>query len=194
MADLFFGAIGFDKFEPVAVRALAVLVDDDFDLVAILESLVEGSHLVIDQGSAGFIADLSVDGIGKIDGSRVFWQIKDIAIGREDKDTVLEDIEFDFINEFIRVFRLALDIDDILDPVWLLFVAAWLVLGFVMPMGGNTKQGFFVHFLGADLEFGRLVIRAKDGRMQALVAIGLGHGDVVFDAIGFRLPERVDDA
>ena len=65
------------------------------------------------------------------------------------------------------------------------------VVRFVEPVRGHTGFGDFVHVAGADLQLYRGAVGAKQGRMQRLVAIGLGDGDVVLEFAGEGLVEGV---
>lgn len=51
-----------------------------------------------------------------------------------------------------------------------------------------------MHLLGADLDFDPLALGPDDRGMQALVAVGLGHGNIVFEAARHGLPLRMDKA
>jgi hypothetical protein len=48
-----------------------------------------------------------------------------------------------------------------------------------------------MHRRRADLDFDRRAVGADQGRVQRLVAIGLGNGDVILELAGYRLIERV---
>ena len=48
-----------------------------------------------------------------------------------------------------------------------------------------------MHFLGAYLDFDAFAVRPDDRGVQALVAIGLGHGNIVLEAPVHRLPLRM---
>ncbi len=58
-------------------------------------------------------------------------------------------------------------------------------------MGGDANFGHDVHFLGADLRLDRHAVGAEQHRMQRLVAIGLGNGDVVLEPAHDRLVQAV---
>ena len=64
----------------------------------------------------------------------------------------------------------------------------------VEPVRRDAELGRLVHPLGAHLDLERLAVRSDDRRVQRLVAVGLRHRDVVLEAPGHRLPERVDHA
>lgn len=107
-ADLFFGAVGLDELEPVAVRAFAVLFGDDLHHVAVLQHLVQGGHLVVDQGADRLVADLGVYQVGVVDGRGLGREVEDVALGREDEDAVAEDVDFEIRDEIGGAFGLAL--------------------------------------------------------------------------------------
>ena len=64
----------------------------------------------------------------------------------------------------------------------------------VQPVRGHAVLGQTVHLLGADLDFDSLALGPDDRGMQALVAVGLGHGNIVFEAARHGLPLRMDKA
>src|SRR3569623_1376384 len=55
----------------------------------------------------------------------------------------------------------------------------------------NAKLRRRVHLARADLHLNYPAVARKHGGMEALVAGGLGEGDIVFNFIGERLPEVV---
>ena len=64
----------------------------------------------------------------------------------------------------------------------------------VEPVRGDAALGRAVHLARADLDLERLALRPDHRRVQRPVHVELGHGHVVLEAAGHRLPERVDDA
>ena len=64
----------------------------------------------------------------------------------------------------------------------------------VLPVGGNAVLGLLVHGAGAYLHLKGDALVADDGGVQALVAIGLGSGDIVLEAVGQRVVHIVDEA
>ena len=64
-------------------------------------------------------------------------------------------------------------------------------------MRRDTVFSHFVHFVGTDLHFDGVTVPLKldkHRRMQRLVQVGLGDGDVVLEAAGHRLPLCVNCA
>ena len=68
--------------------------------------------------------------------------------------------------------------------------AAFLVL----PVGGNAVLSLLVHFAGADLHLKGDALVPDDGGVQALVAVGLGGGNIVLEAVGQRVVHIMDEA
>ena len=54
----------------------------------------------------------------------------------------------------------------------------------VLPVGGNAILCLFIHLAGADLHLKGDALVADDGGVQALVAVGLGGGDIILKAVG----------
>ena len=61
-------------------------------------------------------------------------------------------------------------------------------------MGGNAVFGNVVHFPRTYLYFHGLSARADNRRMQRLVVVGLGHGNIVLEPVRQGLPQAVHDA
>ena len=93
-------------------------------------------------------------------------------------------------------------IERVLEPVDLVVQALGVVgLGgrrsarlFIQPVGGNAVLGLLVHLVGSNLNLERTGRGADNRRMERLVVIDLGHGDIVFKAAGHGVPQRVHRA
>ena len=64
----------------------------------------------------------------------------------------------------------------------------------VAPVGGDARLGPLVHLPGADLHLEGLALGPHHRRVQRLVEVELGHGDVVLEPALHRLPRGVDGA
>ena len=69
-----------------------------------------------------------------------------------------------------------------------------LVARLVQPVRRDAGLGDAMHVLRADLRFQRRAERAEQRRVQRLVAVGLGDGDIVLELAGNRLVQRVQNA
>ena len=58
-------------------------------------------------------------------------------------------------------------------------------------MGGNAVLGLLMHLVGSNLNLERTSRGADDRRVERLVVIDLGHGDIVFKATRHRVPQRM---
>ncbi len=106
-------------FHPVHVRALAGLVDEDLDHVPVAERVLEGDAFLVDLGGDGGVADVRMDGVGKVDAGAVFRQVDDIALRGENEDAVAEDVDlevFEGADVFLFVCQFLLDIGQFADP------------------------------------------------------------------------------
>ncbi|KAF5028715.1 hypothetical protein DSECCO2_656130 [anaerobic digester metagenome] len=142
-------------------------------------------------------ADGGMDEEGEVHGRAAFGQFLDFALGGEDVDLVLEEIEAQVGHEFARVLEFALPVHDLAQPgeaLDILGIELAFFAFFVFPVRGHTFFGEAVHFHGADLDFDALAVGSDDGGMQALVHVGLGHRNVVFEAPGHGFPEGVHEA
>jgi len=71
------------------------------------------------------------------------------------------------------------------------------VLLFVLlvgPVGHHAELGMLVHVPGADLRLEGLIFGSDHGRVQRLVQVALGGGDVIVELPGDVLPEPVHDS
>ena len=66
-----------------------------------------------------------------------------------------------------------------------------LAVTLVQPVRGDAVVGHGLHFPGAYLDFDGHPVHAHQHRVQGLVAIGLGDGDIVLELAGHRLIETV---
>ena len=60
--------------------------------------------------------------------------------------------------------------------------------------GMDAVLCLFIHLAGADLHLKGDALVADDGGVQALVAVGLGGGDIILEAVGQRVVHIVDEA
>ena len=56
-------------------------------------------------------------------------------------------------------------------------------------MGSNPRLGYLVHFLCSDLELHRGAVGTYNGRVQGLIAIRFGKGNVILEFSWHRLIE-----
>ena len=134
---------------------------------------------------------LGVDGVGEVDRRGAGRQRDDLALGREDVDLVLLQVELERLEELDRVVGLAVDVGDALEPRHLRGV---VLLGLVAPVGRDAVLGPVVHLRGPDLHLDRLAVQPDDRRVQRLVHVELGRVDVVLEAPVHRGPDGVDGA
>jgi len=99
------------------------------------------------------------------------------------------------VEQVAGIFAQALVFQQLADPcqtVVQLIVAFAALL--VLPVGGNAVLGLLVHFAGADLHLKGDALVPDDGGVQALVAVGLGGGDIILKAVGQRVVHIMDEA
>jgi hypothetical protein len=83
---------------------------------------------------------------------------------------------------------------ELADPGELLVVLAIAARAFlVAPVRGDARLGDLMHLVGPDLDLERLRLRTDDGRVQRLVHVRLGHGDVVVELPRDGTPQRMHD-
>ncbi len=180
--DRGFGSAGLGHVLPMGRGALT-LGGDDLDLLPVSQTRPQRHPPPVDKGTGALIADDGVDRVGKIDWRRTTWQAHHVALGREAENLVGEHIQFDMLQEFMRLVALLeprhqiaqpgkrIDRERILHPLAVL----------IGPMGGNAGLGHLVHLVGADLHLDPHRANAVDSRVNRPVAVGLGSRDVVLE-------------
>ena len=194
LADLLARLVGPDQRKPVSGWPVGGLGGDDLDDVAVVQPVVKRDQAVVDLGTNRSVADIGMNPVGKVERACSCRQILHVALGGEDEDLVLEEVELEPLHELRGVHHLALPIDQLSDPGELLVVPAVAARAFlVAPVRGDARLGDLVHMVGSDLNLERLGVGTDDRGVQALVHVRLGHGDVVVELPGYRTPEGVDD-
>ena len=158
---------------------------------ALAQLRLERHQAAVDPRPDAAVAHLGVDGVGEVDRRRAGRQRDDLALGREDVDLVLLQVELQRLEELDRVVGLAVDVGDALEPRHLRGV---VLLGLVAPVGRDAVLGPVVHLRGPDLHLDRLAVQPDHRRVQRLVHVELGRVDVVLEAPVHRGPDGVDGA
>ena len=186
---------GLDDLEPVAAGA-AVLVGDDLHRIAALERRIQRHQLAVDLRAHALAAHLRVDEEGEVQRGRALGEFLHVSGGREDVHFVLEQVHAQGVHEFLGVGFLPLPVDDLAEPFELggVLDVHRVVPFLVQPVRSHSVFGQPVHLLRAYLDFDALALGPDHRRVQALVPVGLGHGDVVLEAARNRLPLGMDEA
>ena len=185
------GAGRLDDLEPVAI-GVARRIGDDLHDVAVLERRAQRHEAAVDLGPGAMMAHLAVDVEGEVQRRGAFGQFLHVTGRGVDVDLVLEQVQLERMHELARVRFVALALEDLAQPGELFQVLGVdPALFLVQPVRGHTVFGLPVHLFGTDLDLDALAFGPDDRGMQALVAVGLGHGDIVLEAPVHRLPLRV---
>ncbi len=179
-ANAFLRRRALHEVEPVATRPVRTFRRQDLDDLAVLQLVVERHH--------------GVDSISEVDRGRVSGQVEDVALGCEDVDLVLKQVDLDGVEKGFGIPDLVLPLEQASKPRQLLVEAGILAAFFVSPVSGDAELGDAVHLVSADLDLDGLARVRDDGRVQRLIAVRLGHRDVVLEPARHRLPQRMDDA
>ena len=188
-----------DKGQPVARRSgLIRFRGHDLDRLARLEACIQGDEAAVDLRAHRAVADLRVHRIREVDGRRTRRQYDDLTLRRKHVDLIAGDLVAQRIEEFLRIPRLALHLDQSAQPVRLLVRAHAIRIAtrsvrvlLVLPVRGDAVLGALMHVEGTDLDLHRLATGSDDRRMQRLVEIKLRHRNVVFETAGNRVPAPV---
>ncbi len=202
-----FGEGGFDEGEPIGIWFFSAFVGDDFNDLAILDVIVEGDHFGIGFGADHTVADFTVNGVGEVDRRRFFGELDDIAVWSESENMIFEEVNLDSFEKLpIVLTDFFLPFLELFDPREFLgrrgFVSAEEKLApagtalflRVRPVSGDTELGFIMHFLRPDLNFDDASFGSEDGRMERLVVVGFGEGNVILDATNEGAITLVDGA
>lgn len=133
-----------------------------------------------------------MDGVSKVERCCPFGEFDDFSFRCEEIDHVVEEVEFEFLDEFfvIRVFKF----EQLFEPLEF-FVKAFAVGDtFVAVVDGNAFFCGLVHEFCSDLEFNRFVFDAFHDRMDGLVPVGFWVGNIVFERSWYWCPEAMQDA
>ena len=183
LADLGAGGVGLAERHPVAARPRRGFGRDDINDIAVLQRIVKRHDAPVDLCADHPVADGGMDTVGKVDRACAGGEVHHVALRREYEHLVVEHVHFEIVNEVLRVGVL-LRFEQAADPGELLLIsgADACAAGFVLPVCGDAVFADAVHLPGADLHLEHDALLAEDGRMHALVAVGLGRGNVVLEA------------
>ena len=164
-----------------------------------LQLVVQRHDLAVDLRADAAVADLGVDLVGEVQRRRPGGQRLDLALGREDEDLLVEEVDLEVLHELLRVGELLLPVEHRAQPLQLRLAlrdlhAAAAGVGLVEPVRGDAELGQLVHLARADLDLQRQPLGTDHRRVQRLVHVELRHRDEVLEAPRQRLPQRVDDA
>ena len=137
---------------------------------------------------------LGVNLVGEIQWRRPVRHIHHVPLGREDVDAVAAHVTAELIHQPMAVTQLLLPLDHLAQPVDLRFIGSLgtaIVRPLVAPVGTNTQFRILVHLMGADLHLHGLALGPDHGRVQGLVAVFLGVGDVIVKFVRNMAPEPV---
>src|SRR5688572_7272634 len=165
---------------------------DDLDGLAVAKRRAQRHQPPIDLRRDAAVADVGVHGIGKVDAGRAARQAAYFALGREHVHLVREQVDLDALEKLLRASAL-LDLDELLQPLArpIAVRAIARVAGLVLPVRRDARLRDLVHVLGTDLHLDRHAVRTEQRRVQRLVAIRAGDGDVVLEPPGHRLVHAV---
>jgi len=137
-----------------------------------------------------------VDGVSKVNRRGTARKLKDLAFGSENINFVREQIDFYMFDKLQRVVCALAHLDKPLNPAidpTLADLNGGGIIVLIEPVRCNPVVGDLLHFLGADLNLD-IHVHAEQGGMQRLVAVRLGHRNVIFEAARQGLIEAVHSA
>src|SRR5215831_1095190 len=192
MANLAFGARRFDKAQPVATRAVALL-RQNLHHIATRNLMAQGHHLAVDFRADTLVPDFGVNGVCEVHRSGPGGKLQNPAFGSEGVDFVRGKVDFEGGEKFTRLLQFLGPLDQLPHPGDALVVVAGGLAVFVFPVGGDPFLRDAVHFLGADLDFKGLPGVDYRG-VQGLIKVRPRHGDVILEPAGHGTPDVMDYA
>ena len=164
------------------------------DHVAVGEAVPQRDDLSVHFRADALIADFGVHGVGKIHGSRAARKREHFSLRRERVHFLGVQVHLQRGHEFRRLLHFLDPFDQLAHPQNALIVRVGNVLAvLVPPVRGDALFGDAMHFLRADLHFKRLS-GVDHRRVQRLVEVRPGHGDVILEPAGHGPPHLMDHA
>ena len=91
---------GLGRIEPLG-RGSCALAPHNLNHIAIPEYGVEGDELAVDLRPRKVLAELTVNGVGEVNGGGARGEVNNISLGGEDEDAVGEEVLFEPFNELL---------------------------------------------------------------------------------------------
>ncbi len=193
--------------EPVHRRA-ALADGDDLHRLPVAQRGLQRHHLAVDARAAAAVADVGVQRVGEVHGRAAGRQLDDAGLGCEHVDAIFKGRrigrgggrlalglghEFALPREQLAQHGLArlrhLVLERTRGADARVALGAGLLVG---PVRGHAVLGVLMHLARADLHLERTAGVVLDHRVQRLVAVGLGLGDVVVELAVDRAVALVD--
>ena len=160
------GAARLHDVQPLLLRLLRVC-RYYLHLVAVLQRVTEGHHLVINLCSGASVADVRVYPVSEVKHGGTFGELHQVALRREDEHLVLIQVHLKLVNH-LHVVLVLKSRSYAVEP---LVESALALNALITPVGGQSALGYLIHALRPYLHFHPLVLRAEHGDVQALVAV-----------------------
>ena len=93
---------------------------EDLDDVAGLQLVVQRHDLAVDARADAAVADLGVDLVGEVQRRRAGGERLDLALGREDEDLLVEEVDLQRLHELGGVAQVLLPVHHLAQPLELL--------------------------------------------------------------------------
>ncbi len=177
-ADLRPCTIGLRDVHPVAARALVQLVGrQHLDRVTALQRVGERHDATVDLRTDAAVADVGVHRVGEVERRRTRRERLDLALGREDVDLVVVEVELQALHELLRARGLRLPLHEVANPVLRLpvrgglLLAAGLAARLVHRVRRDTELRRAVHVDRAHLDLERLAARPDHRLLQRKVSV-----------------------
>ena len=176
----------------------------DLDAIAHGERVRKRSHGAVDLGAHAMVTDLGMYRVGKVERSGSHAQVHDLALGGEDEDLLVVEVDLERVEKLLGIVNLVVGrpVEAALEGVDLVVEALGArcldrtrtTRALIEPVRGDAVFGLLVHLVRADLNLKRARRGTDDRGVKALVVIRLGHVDIVFKAPRHGRPQRVDGA
>ena len=165
---------------------MRLLRGQDLHDIAVFELAVDRRDASVDLSARHAVAHSRVDRIGQIDRRCAGRHIHHITLGRKHEHLIRKQIDLDIFDEVLRL-GILLRLEQLPDPGKGFLIALLIQPLLVFPVRRNAVFRHFVHLGRADLNLKRDTCPSDDCRMQRLVSVGLGRGNIILKPSGDRL-------
>ncbi len=184
---------GFDPTQPVAVR-IVIRRGANFNRVAVVQLIAQRYDAAIHFSADALMANIGVNGKGKVDWRGPAREGPYFAFWGEDVDFLRKHVDFDRLHKFDRIGEILLPGQQVTQPGKAAVGGILRRPFLVAPMSGNALFRRAMHVFGANLQLQPLALRPYHGGVERLVHIRLGERDVILEPAWDRFPQGVNDA
>jgi len=154
-----------------------------FHRLATLQWYRQGRQPTVHPASHTAVADIGMDRVGKVHSGGAARQLENFAFGCEHVNLVREQVNFDVLDKLKGITGGLLHFQQTLHPLPgpRMTTVGILAVTFIQPVGGYAIVGHIFHFPSTNLDLYRDAVHTFEHRVQGLIAVGFGNGDIVLE-------------